>query len=84
MTGLVFLSGGGLILILKKKTSVAHETGEELSEAMSNLYNAVSEHLSGMKIAKSYGTEAHHVDISEDWPSRFGTCIPMRFKLRQR
>jgi hypothetical protein len=30
---------------------------------MSNLYNAVSEHLSGMKIAKSYGTEAHHGDI---------------------
>jgi ATP-binding cassette, subfamily C, bacterial len=63
MTGLVFLCGGGLILTLKKKTSVAHETGEGLSEAMSNLYNAVSEHLCGMKIAKSYGTEAHHVDI---------------------
>ena len=28
MTGLVFLCGGGLIFFLKKKTKVAHETGE--------------------------------------------------------
>jgi ATP-binding cassette subfamily C protein len=63
MTGLVFLCGGGLIFVLKKKTGVAHETGEGLSEAMKNLYHAVSEHLSGMKLAKSYGTEAHHVDL---------------------
>ena len=58
MTGLVFLCGGGLIFTLRRETSVAHETGEGLSEAMNNLYHAVSEHLSGMKIAKSYGTEA--------------------------
>jgi ATP-binding cassette subfamily C protein len=62
-TGLVFLCGGGLLWMLKKRTRIAHETGEGLSEAMSNLYNAVSEHLGGMKIAKSYGTEDHHVDI---------------------
>jgi len=63
MTGLVFLCGGALIFILKNKAGIAYETGEGLSEAMSNLYNAVSEHLGGMKIAKSYGTEDHHVDI---------------------
>ena len=63
MTGLVFLCGAGLMLLLKGKTKVAQETGEGLSEAMSNLYNAVSEHLSGMKIAKSYGTEQRHVDV---------------------
>jgi len=63
MTGLVFLCGGGLLFTLRRETSVAHETGEGLSEAMNNLYHAVSEHLSGMKIAKSYGTEAAHVDL---------------------
>jgi ATP-binding cassette subfamily C protein len=62
MTGLVFLCGAGLMLLLKGKTRVAQETGEGLSEAMSNLYNAVSEHLGGMKIAKSYGAEQRHVD----------------------
>jgi ATP-binding cassette subfamily C protein len=63
MTGLVFLCGAGLMLLLKGKTKIAQDTGEGLSEAMSNLYNAVSEHLSGMKIAKSYGTEQRHVDV---------------------
>jgi len=63
MTGLVFLCGIGLIFLLKKKTKIAHETGEGLSEAMSGLYNAISEHLNGMKTAKSYGVEERHVEI---------------------
>jgi ATP-binding cassette subfamily C protein len=63
MTGLVFLCGIGLLLLLKKKTKIAHETGEGLSEAMNVLYNAISEHLNGMKTAKSYGVEERHVEI---------------------
>jgi len=63
MTGLVFLCGMGLLLLLKKKTKIAHETGEGLSETMSSLYNAISEHLNGMKTAKSYGVEERHVEI---------------------
>jgi ATP-binding cassette subfamily C protein len=63
MTGLVFFCGGGLIFLLRGKTKVAHETGEGLSEAMSRLYSAVSEHLGGMKIAKSYGAEERHAEM---------------------
>jgi ATP-binding cassette subfamily C protein len=63
MTGLVFLCGVGLMFLLKKKTKVAYETGEGLSNAMSGLYNAISEHLNGMKTAKSYGVEEHHIEI---------------------
>jgi ATP-binding cassette subfamily C protein len=63
MTGLVFLCGLGLLFLLKKKTKIAHETGEGLSEAMSSLYNAISEHLNGMKTAKSYGVEERHIEI---------------------
>jgi ATP-binding cassette subfamily C protein len=62
-TGLVFLCGIGLMFLLKKKTKVAYETGEGLSDAMSGLYNAISEHLNGMKTAKSYGVEEHHIEI---------------------
>ncbi len=62
MTGLVFLCGIGLMFSMKKKTKIAHETGEGLSEAMSGLYNAISEHLNGMKTAKSYGVEERHVE----------------------
>ena len=62
-TGLVFLCGGALVLLLKGKIKIAHLTGEGLSEANEGLYAAVSEHLSGMKIAKSYGVEDRHADI---------------------
>ena len=63
MTGLVFLCGCGLMFLLRGKTKVAHDTGEGLSDAMNRLYNAVSEHLGGMKIAKSYGAEERHVRL---------------------
>jgi ATP-binding cassette, subfamily C, bacterial len=62
MTGLAFLCGVGLMLLLKGKTKIAHETGEGLSEAMESLYAAVTEHLSGMKTAKSYGAEDRHTE----------------------
>jgi ATP-binding cassette subfamily C protein len=62
-TGLVFLCGGALVLLLKGKIKIAHVTGEGLSEAMEGLYAAVSEHLNGMKIARSYGTEERHAEI---------------------
>lgn len=63
MTGLVVASGGGLALLLRGKTLVAHLAGEELSKAMNRLYAAITEHLGGMKTAKSYGAEDRHVDI---------------------
>ena len=62
-TGLVFLCGGALMLLLKGKAKIAHITGEGLSEAMESLYAAVTEQLSGMKTAKSYGAEDRHADI---------------------
>ncbi len=62
ITGLVFLCGGVLLLLLKGKTRIAEETGEGLSDAMSSLYAAVTEHLGGMKIAKSYGAEGRHAE----------------------
>jgi ATP-binding cassette subfamily C protein len=63
MTGLAFTCGGGLMLLLRGKTLVAHVAGVGLSKAMSSLYAAVSEHLGGMKTAKSYGTEDRHADV---------------------
>ena len=63
ITGLVLLCGGLLLLMLRGKTRVAHETGEGLSDAMNRLYAAVTEHLGGMKIAKSYGAEGRHAEM---------------------
>lgn len=63
MTGLAFASGAGLLLLLKGRTQVAQVVGEEVSQATNSLYAAVTEHLGGMKIAKSYGAEHRHVDL---------------------
>lgn len=63
MTGIAFACGGGLMLLLRGKTLVARLAGDGLSKAMSSLYAAVSEHVGGMKTAKSYGVEDRHADI---------------------
>jgi ATP-binding cassette, subfamily C, bacterial len=57
MTIVVFLSGAGLLLALKRKTRSAQWTGEEVSLATNGLYAAAIEHLGGMKTVKSYGAE---------------------------
>lgn len=63
MTALVLACGAGLMWLLRGKTRVAHVAGEGLSRAMSSLYAAITEHLSGMKTAKSYGVEDRHADL---------------------
>lgn len=75
-TGLVFASGAGLLLSLKRKTQVAHVEGEALSRAMNSLYAAVTEHLAGMKMARSYGVEDRHADLFAGLTERVGrVCI---------
>jgi ATP-binding cassette subfamily C protein len=63
MTGLVLLCGGGLTWLFRGRTRVAHLAAEGLSRAMNRLYAAITEHLGGMKTAKSYGAEDRHADI---------------------
>lgn len=63
MTGMVVASGGGLMLLLKRRTQVARTAGEGLAQAMSSLHGAVTEHIAGMKTAKSYGAEDRHAEI---------------------
>ncbi|KPL12121.1 ABC transporter ATP-binding protein [candidate division BRC1 bacterium SM23_51] len=62
-TLLVFFCGGGLLWLLRGKARVARQAGEGLSETMKGLYAAVTEHLGGMKTAKSYGAEERHANI---------------------
>ncbi len=63
MTGMVFIAGLILLLLLRRKTSQARSTGEDISLATNRLYSAVMEHLGGMKIAKSYGAEERNTSI---------------------
>jgi len=63
MTGMVFAAGLVLVLVLRRKTSRAHEIGKEMSEVGNMLYSASTEHLSGMKTVKSYGVEERNTKI---------------------
>jgi ATP-binding cassette subfamily C protein len=63
MTGVALASGAGLMLLLREKTRVAQAAGEGLSLAMGSLYAAVTEHLAGMKTARSYGVEHRHAGL---------------------
>jgi len=57
ITGLVFLVGAFLIILLNKKTESAHLIGQEISDATKKLYASTLQHLDGMKTIKSYGMQ---------------------------
>ncbi|PLX84646.1 MAG: ABC transporter ATP-binding protein [Desulfuromonas sp.] len=63
MTGMVSLCGLAMILLLKHRNRVAWETGEKLSEAGAGMQAVLSEHLGGMKTARSFGAEGRHVEV---------------------
>ena len=63
MTALVLACGGGLILALRGRVQTAYHIGAEVSDTVERLFAAVTEHLGGMKLAKSYGNESHHAKI---------------------
>jgi ATP-binding cassette, subfamily C, bacterial len=63
MTMLVFVSGAGLLLALRRKTRGAQRTGEDVSLATNGLYAAAIEHLGGMKTTRSYGAEVRSASI---------------------
>jgi ATP-binding cassette subfamily C protein len=62
MTGVVVASGAGLMLALRGRTWAVQKAGEELSGAMRGFYAAITEHLAGMKTARSYGAEDRHAE----------------------
>jgi ATP-binding cassette, subfamily C, bacterial len=63
MAGIVLGCGAALALLLKRKIRASREAGASLSREMNGLYAAVSEHLAGMKTARSFGVEGRHVEI---------------------
>lgn len=50
-----------LALALRPLTRRAHEIGKEGQERRTEMAAAITEHLAGLKVAKSHGREAHHL-----------------------
>ena len=63
MTAIAFVSGGGLVLVLWRRAERSREAGELMSVRTRDLMGAITEHLGGIKTAKSYGVESRNVEI---------------------
>ncbi|MDQ7029710.1 MAG: ABC transporter ATP-binding protein [Ardenticatenia bacterium] len=61
MTGLAVLCAAGLGWLLRGRLRTSRETGRETAQAMRNLYGVMADHLGGMREARIYGAEQHHV-----------------------
>ena len=60
MTLFALACGGGFLLVLRPFNRQSNTFGRRLRGSMNDMYSAVTEHLSGMKIAKSYSLEDLH------------------------
>ncbi len=50
-----------LLLILRPLNRRSYELGEEWRQTMSGLFGVLMDHLSGMKVARSFGAEERHI-----------------------
>lgn len=57
LTGLIFLVGVMILLILRKQVLRSEETGEAITYATKNLYSSIIQHMDGMKTIKSFGMQ---------------------------
>lgn len=62
LTILALCCAVGLLLVLGFYNRMSNRSGELLRETMNQLHSAVSEHLGGMKLVRSYGSEGRHLE----------------------
>lgn len=56
------VSSGILFMVLRPLNRRSYELGEQWRKTMSSLFAVLMEHLSGMKVAKSFGAEEKHIE----------------------
>jgi len=61
LTCVAMVSSGILLLVLRPLNRRSYELGEEWRVTMAALFRVLMDHLSGMKLAKSFGAEDRHV-----------------------
>ena len=57
MTMLVLAAGGLLVLVTRKTTRAAHESGHAISTSLKELYSAATEHLQNLKTIKALASQ---------------------------
>ena len=63
LTALATLCGCAVALALRPLGRQAHAVGRIIQEKRAEMAAAVTEHLGGMKVAKSHAREAHHLEL---------------------
>lgn len=61
ITGLIFLIGIILLLLLRKRAQSSGLSGEKLTDVSKNMYSSTIQHLEGMKTVKSFNMEEKNV-----------------------
>ena len=63
ITGLIFIAGVIILLMLRKRVMISQSTGENITENTRNLYNSIMQQLEGMKTIKSFGIQDENIRI---------------------
>lgn len=61
LTCVVIVSSALLLLVLRPLNRRSYELGEQWRQTMAALFGVLMDHLSGMKVAKSFGAEDRHI-----------------------
>ena len=62
-TLMVLVSGAVLVLISRRWMRAVHKSGEALSQSMSAVYSAATEHLQSLKVIKAYDAQAANLEM---------------------
>lgn len=62
-TFVVLASGGLLLLVSRRWMRAVHESGRSLSDRMSDVYSAATEHMQNLKTVKTYDAQAAQLGI---------------------
>jgi ATP-binding cassette, subfamily C, bacterial len=65
-TLLVVALGGVLVAAVARPTRLGRMKGEAVSRAYEGMFAAINEHVAGMRVSRSHGTEAHHLRVFDD------------------
>jgi len=63
LTGVIFLLGVMILLLLKRRVSKSQEMGEDLTFTTKDLYSSIIQHMDGMKTIKSFDMQDANIKL---------------------
>ncbi len=63
LTGIIFIVGISILLILRKMVSKSRSSGQEITTTTQDLYSSILQHLDGMKTIKSFGMQEENIKV---------------------